>query len=316
MELAGEMAIVFFMSFVLVCSVISLASAEWEGHEDEREPRASGAQSRGPQKHLAATSCGKRVRVVETIPAPKHERIARTGKAVVRELEGMEKDEGKKKQKTREGRRLSGSDEPTPSRTRSKGMRRSSSHESLTSAPFEGLRRSSSHESLQLFQSSTPMRPKGMRRSSSHESLTSAPFEGLRRSSSHESLQLLRQHLLSQEKKLQNLTPTRLRDNVSHESLAFTEQGDHFRPRHTSSHESLASACAEGLSRTSSFTPRASSCTSDKSLTSSFDSVGSLSTMRRNNWSSTSLHSIAENSDLNLMGPDEFHLMERQGTYS
>ena len=256
------MAIVFFMSFILVCSIISLASAEWEGHE-EREPRAAGAQSRGPQKHLVVTSCGKRVRGVETMPAPKHERIARTGKAVVRELEGKEKGEGKEKQKIREGRRLSGSDEPTPSRTRSKGMRRSSSHESLTSAPFEGLRRSASHESLQL----------------------------------------LRQQLLSHKKELQSLTPTRLHDNVSLESLAFTE-GDHFRPRHTSSHESLASACAEGLSRTSSCTPRASSCTSDGSLTSSFGSVGSLSTMRRNNWSSTSLHSIAENSDLNLMGPD------------
>ena len=308
------MAIVFFMSFILVCSIISLASAEWEGHE-EREPRAAGAQSRGPQKHLAATSCGKRVRGVETMPAPKHERIARTGKAVVRELEGKEKDEGKEKQKIREGRRLSGSDEPTPSRTRSKGMRRSSSHESLTSAPFEGLRRSTYHESLHLSQGSTPMQPKGMRRSSSHESLTSAPFEGLRRSSYHESLQLLRQQLLSQKKELQSLTPTRLHDNLSHESLAFTE-GDHFRPRHTSSHESLASACAEGLSRTSSCTPRASSCTSDGSLTSSFGSVGSLSTMRRNNWSSTSLHSIAENSDLNLMGPDETRLMGRQGTYS
>jgi hypothetical protein len=261
MELAGEVAIVFCMSFVLACSVISLASAEWEGHEDERGTRASAAQSRGTQKHLAAASCGEPIRVVETMPAPKHKRITRTGKAVVRELEGKEKDEGKDKQKKREERRLSGSDEPSPSRTRSKGMRRSSSHESLTSALFEGLRRSSSHESLQLSQSSTPTGTKGMRRSSSHESLTSALFEGLRRSSSHERLQLsqsstptgpkgmrrssshesltsalfeglrrsssheslqLRQHLLSQKKKLQRLTPTRLRDNSSHESLQMT----------------------------------------------------------------------------------------------
>jgi len=45
--------------------------------------------------------------------------------------------------------------------TQPKSMRRSKSHESLTSAPFKGLRRSKSHESL-----------------------TSAPFKGLRRSSS------------------------------------------------------------------------------------------------------------------------------------
>ena len=123
MEFAGEVAIAFCMSFVLVCFVISLASAEWEGHEDEplslhgREPRAAGAQSR-PQKHLAATSCGERVTVVETMPAPKHERITRTEKAVVRDLEGKEKDEGNAKQKTREERRLSGSYEPSPSTTR------------------------------------------------------------------------------------------------------------------------------------------------------------------------------------------------------
>ena len=72
--------------------------------------------------------------------------------------------------------------------TQPKSMRRSKSHESLTSAPFKGLRRSSSDctdEGSQLSQSSTPVtRP---------ESLTSAPFEGLRRSSSHESLQLSRE---------------------------------------------------------------------------------------------------------------------------
>jgi hypothetical protein len=169
MELAGEVAIVFCMSFVLVCSVISLASAEWEGHEDERETRAAAAQSRGTQKHLAATSCRECVRVVETMPAPKHERITRTEKAVERKLEGKEKDEGKEEQKTREGRRLSGSDEPSQSRTSSKGMLCSSSHECLTSAVFEGWRRSSSHESLQLSQSSTPTLPKGMLCSSSHE---------------------------------------------------------------------------------------------------------------------------------------------------
>jgi len=89
--------------------------------------------------------------------------------------------------------------------TQPKSMRRSKSHESLTSAPFKGLRRSKSHESL----TSAPF--KGLRRSSSDctdegsqlsqsstpvtrpESLTSAPFEGLRRSSSHESLQLSRE---------------------------------------------------------------------------------------------------------------------------
>ena len=42
-------------------------------------------------------------------------------------------------------------------------------------------------------QRSTPTQPKSMRRSKSHESLTSAPFEGLRRSSSRESLQLSRE---------------------------------------------------------------------------------------------------------------------------
>ena len=214
MEFAGEVAIVFCMSFVLVCIVISLAGAEWEGHEDEplslhgREPRAAGAQSR-PQKHLAATSCGERVTVVETMPAPKHERITRTEKAVVRDLEGKGKDEGNEKQKTREERRLSGSYEPSPSTTRSKGMRCSSSHES-----------------------STPTQPKGMR-CSTHESLTSVPFEDLRRSSSHGSLQL-RQQLIAQKKKLQSLTPTRQRESLSRESLTSTE-GDHFRRRHTAS---------------------------------------------------------------------------------
>ena len=349
LDFAGEVAIVFCMSFVLVCSVISLASAEWEGHEDEREPRAAGEQSSGPQKHLAATSCGERIRVVETMPAPKRERIART-ENVVKGKEKRQRD-GPAQPPTCKGTRLHGSDEHTPSRARSKGMRRSSSHESLTSSPFEGLRRSSSSdESLQLSQSSTPTRPKGMRRSSSHESLTSAPFE-----------------------ELQSLTPTRLRDSVSHESLTSTE-GDHFRRRHTSSHESLASECAEVLSRTSSCASRASSCKPDESLqisqsstptrpkgmrrssshesltsapfrsssdeslqlsqsskptrskgmrrssshesltsspfeglrrsssheslASSFGSLGSLSTMRRNNWSSTSLHSITEDSDL------------------
>jgi hypothetical protein len=290
LELAGEVAIVFCMSFVLVCSVISLANAEWEGHKDERELIGRWNLLRrdafaGPQKHLAATSCAERVRVVETMPAPKRERIAWTENAV----EGKEKRkrDGPAQQPTREGARLRGSDKPTPSRTRSMGMRRSSSH-----------------ESLQLSQSSTPTRPMGKRRSSSHESLKSSPFEDLRRSSSHESLQL-RQQLLSQKKELQSLTPTRLCDSSSHESLTSTE-GDHFRRRHTSSHGSLASACAEGLSRTSSCTSRASSCTSDESLTSSLGSLGSLSTlstMRRNNWSSTSLHSITEDSDLRLSPP-------------
>ena len=347
LELAGEVVIVFCMYFVLACSVISLASlasAEWEGHEDEREPRTAGAQCRGPQKHLAAASCGERVSVVEVMSAPKQERIARTETAVVK-MEKLPK---------REGGRLRGSDEPTPSRTLSNGMRRSSSHGSLTSAPFESVRRRAAHESLQplsqsstrpkgmrhsssrdslevlsyLSQSSTPSmrrsssqeslqplsqslkvtRPKGMRHSSSHESLAStrpdhfqrhrsSSWAHMRRSSSHESLELLFEELLSQSPTSKR--PEGMRHSSSHES-STSLQGDHFRRRHTSSQERLASACAEGLSRTSSCTSRASSCTSDESLTSSLGSLGSF--MRRNNWSSTSLHSIEEDSALHVMG--------------